>query len=192
MRACRALVPLLLLSLASCGPILGQAMRAGEGPGSFEVTQGRLAELRTDSRLLVLGPFAKTPDAFYICRGEDAANFAEELAAAGLFRTELYLERDYNRLDAMAAGVRGNTPAQLRTDLGIAMEPEVVLLGTILHRSMTVAPMRGVITDVGYRLEFFDLGTRTSVTVELSAKVPFEQAVRTLVRELAERRARGS
>lgn len=190
MRAYRALLPLLPLALASCGPVLGQAMKASEGVRSFEVTQGSLGQLRTGSRLLVFGPFAKTEQAFYICRGEDAADFSSALADQGLFRTELYLERNYNRLEAAAAEVRQKTPTQLRADLGLEAEPEAVLFGTILHRSMIVAPTRGVITDVGYRLEFLDLGTRASVTVELAAKVPFERAVGDLVRELAERRGR--
>lgn len=190
MRAYRALLPLFLLCLASCGPVLGQLMRATEGIRSFEVTEGRLGDLPIGSRLLVFGPFAKTDAAFYICRGEDAADFAQALGDADLFRTELYLERDYERLEATARALREKTPQQLQADLGLAAQPDLLLFGTILNRSMVVAPARGVVTDVGYRLEFFDPGSRRSVTVEIAAKELFERAVTEITRELAERRAR--
>jgi hypothetical protein len=190
MRAYRVVLSLLVLCLASCGPILGQAMRATEGIRSFEVTEGHLGDLPTGGQLLVFGPFAKTDAAFYICRGEDAADFALALRDADLFRTELYLERDYDRLEATVRGLREKTPPQLQAALGLTAPPDLLLFGTLLHRSMIVAPTRGVITDVGYRLEFFDPGTRRSVTVEIAAKEPFERAVTEITRELAERRAR--
>lgn len=190
MRAYRAMLCLLVLCLASCGPILGQAMRATEGIRSFEVTEGRLGDLPTGSRLLVFGPFAKTDAAFYICRGEDAADFALALRDANLFRTELYLEQDYERLEATAQALREKTPPELQAELGLAAQPDLLLFGTILHRSMIVAPTRGVVTNVGYRLEFFDPQTRRSVTVEIAAKELFERAITEIARELAERRAR--
>jgi hypothetical protein len=165
-------------------------MRAAEGIRSFEVTEGHLGDLPTGGQLLVFGPFAKTDAAFYICRGEDPADFALALRDANLFHTELYLERNYDRLEATARALREKTPSQLQAELGLAAPPDLLVFGTILHRSMIVAPTRGVVTDVGYRLEFFDPETRRSVTVEIAAREPFERAITAITRELAERRAR--
>jgi hypothetical protein len=187
----RLLPPVLcLLLLAGCGPILGQMMKASEGLKSFEIKQGDLAALGEGRDLVVFGPFTKTDQAFYIARGEDAANFAQGLRNSGLFRTELYVERQYDKAEELASRLRASTPAQIKTALGLKEAPEFVLFGTILHRSTIVAPTRGVVTDVGYRLEFWDVKAGTSVVLEASVKELFEDCVPRIVGEIA-RRVRG-
>ena len=65
-----------LLFLSACGPMIGGMMVAGNGIKDFEVVQGDSSALPLGSQVAVLGPFDKTDQAFYICRGEEAAAFA--------------------------------------------------------------------------------------------------------------------
>ena len=185
------LAALLLLLLAGCGPIFGQMTALTDGVKEFRVVDGRLADLKGDGPLLVYGPFAKTPAAFYICRGEDAANLADALREAGLFRSELYLERNYDRVEATAKHLRTLTAAELKDQLGLARPPARILFGTILYRHTFIAPARGVEMEVGYRLEFYDVASRQTTTVEIGVKNLAEETVKQVVAELA-RRVRGS
>ena len=51
----------------------------GVGVKQFETVRGNLGELHPGRNLLVFGPFAKTDEAFYICRGEDAAQLSADI-----------------------------------------------------------------------------------------------------------------
>ncbi len=81
-----------LLMLSACGPIIGGMMVASNGVKDFNVITGDLADLPMGSRVAVLGPFDKTDEAFYICRGEDAAAFASAFNQSGLFSAELAMD----------------------------------------------------------------------------------------------------
>ncbi|ALC16839.1 hypothetical protein DSOUD_2072 [Desulfuromonas soudanensis] len=179
---------LVFLLLSACGPIIGQMMKASEGISQFEVTSGSLTSLRPEGSLLVYGPFAKTSKAFYISRGEDAANFAAELQEQGVIQTRLFIERDFDRLEETAKGLRDQSPEQIKSDLALERRPDILLFGTILHRKTIIAPARGVIMDVGYRLEFYDLGTRESTIIEVSIKDLAENCIPRIVEEIVRQR----
>jgi hypothetical protein len=180
---------LFLLILSACGPIIGQMMKASEGISQYDVTSGNLSSLRPEGTLLVYGPFAKTKDAFYISRGEDAANFSAELQEQGVIQTRLFIERNFDRLEQTANELRGKNPEQIQNDLGLERRPHIILFGTILYRKTIIAPARGVIMDVGYRLEFYDIGSRKSTIVEVSIKDLAENCIPRIVEEIVRRRS---
>ncbi len=182
---------LLSLLLSGCGPVIGQVMRIADGLKEFEVTQGKIEDLAGGGELLVYGPFAKTSEAFYICRGEDAAHFAEELVKAGLFQSSLRLDREELDPSRAAALLKTLGAEELRRKFGLEKAPEKVLLGTILYRRTIVAPTRGVVMDVGYRLEFYDPRSRQSTVIEVAVRDLAERTVPRLVEELTRRLRNG-
>ncbi len=182
---------LLSLLLSGCGPVIGQVMRVADGLKEFEVTQGKIEDLAGGGELLVYGPFAKTSEAFYICRGEDAAHFAEELVKAGLFQSSLRLDREELDPSRAAALLKTLGAEELRQKFGLEKAPEKVLLGTILYRRTIVAPTRGVVMDVGYRLEFYDPRSRQSTVIEVAVRDLAERTVPRLVEELTRRLRHG-
>ena len=189
----KRLLPLMLCLplFVACGPILGQMMKASEGLKSFEVVDGNLSDLPEGKNLLVLGPFSITDEAFYIARGEDAANFSRGFKNSALFQTTLYIERQFDKVGDLEAKLRTSTPQQIKEMLDLKSPPDLILFGTILHRSTIVAPARGVVMDVGYRLEFIDLGTGSATIVEISVKELFEQCVPRVVSEVTRRTREG-
>lgn len=174
---------LITLFLTACGPIFGQMMEADNGIKEFAVRKGNLGDLRRGESLLVYGPFAKTDDAFYICRGEDAAHFATELKKAG-FKTELYIEHTFKNLQKTAQSLRVKSPEELREELQLDILPDKILFGTILHRKFSVAPTKGVEVEEGFRLEFFDLKTGQSTLLEVSNEELVQNSVPTIVAEI--------
>ncbi len=182
---------LLSLLLSGCGPVIGQVMRIADGLKEFELTQGKIEDLAGGGELLVYGPFAKTSEAFYICRGEDAAHFAEELVKAGLFQSSLRLDREELDPSRAAALLKTLGAEELRRKFGLEKAPEKVLLGTILYRRTIVAPTRGVVMDVGYRLEFYDPRSRQSTVIEVAVRDLAERTVPRLVEELTRRLRNG-
>ncbi len=182
---------LLSLLLSGCGPVIGQVMRIADGLKEFELTQGKIEDLAGGGELLVYGPFAKTSKAFYICRGEDAAHFAEELVKAGLFQSSLRLDREELDPSRAAALLKTLGAEELRQKFGLEKAPEKVLLGTILYRRTIVAPTRGVVMDVGYRLEFYDPRSRQSTVIEVAVRDLAERTVPRLVEELTRRLRHG-
>ena len=189
-KTCHVLVLFLgAVLLASCGPIFGQMTKGGDGVKEFDVVQGSLATLRPGAKLLVYGPFAKTAEAYYICRGEEAAHFATAMAEAGLFGTDLYLEHTYNKVEKTAAALRGKSPEQLKAELELDILPDTILFGTLLRRDATVAPTRGVLMDITYRLEFYDVKSRQSTVLEMRVKHLAERCVPEVVAELKKKLA---
>ncbi len=182
---------LLSLLLSGCGPVIGQVMRVADGLKEFELTQGKIEDLAGGGELLVYGPFAKTSEAFYICRGEDAAHFAAELAEAGLFKSSLRLDREELDPSRAAALLKTLGAEELRQKFGLEKAPEKVLLGTILYRRTIVAPTRGVVMDVGYRLECYDPRSRQSTVIEVAVRDLAERTVPRLVEELTRRLRHG-
>lgn len=136
---------------------------------------------------IFFGPFAKTAEAFYICRGEDAANLSDALRDAGLFQSELYLERNYDHAEKTAQQLRGKTAAELQSELGLNRALGKILFGTILYRRTYIAPARGIEMEVGCRLEFYDVASRQSTTVEIGVKYLAEETVKEVVAELRQK-----
>lgn len=174
---------LMILCLTACGPLFGQMMLSDNGIKEFSVKKGSLNDLKQGESLLVYGPFEKTDEAFYICRGEDAAHFAAELKKAG-FQTELFIEHTFKNLQNTAESLRGKTPEQLREELQLDILPDKILFGTILHRHFSVAPTKGVEVHEGFRLEFFDLGTGRSTILEISDEELVQNSVPSIVSSL--------
>lgn len=171
------LLPLPLVTLTSCGPVIGQVMSLSEGTRIEQVVAGSIKDLKIGSRLLVFGPFAKTPQAFYICRGEDAATFAEIFRDKGFFKTDLTLLPGFEDTTAAVSQLKRNSPETIRKELGLATAPDLVLFGTILNRSINVAPTVGVIQDVTYRLEFYNPQTGTATIIDVRSKQDFQDCI---------------
>jgi len=176
----------LLLPLAGCGLIYGQMTKAGDGIKSFAVIQGNPARLK-GGELLVYAPFAKTEQSFYIARGEEAASFATRLKDAGLFTTEFLFVGDVDDVERTAQKLRGMTAAEIQSFAGMAKPPRLILFGTLLKRSESVAPSRGVLMDITYRLEFFEVALRESTILEIEVSGLAEECVDMVVKELARR-----
>jgi hypothetical protein len=174
-----------LLVLSACGPIIGSMMTAGNGVKEFRVVSGNLATLRPGAKVAVLGPFATTPASFEICRGEEAAAFTASFNQTGLFPAELAMT---NRLAKPAPRItdwQGQSPAAVQKAMGLAAPPDLLMSATILHRELTAAPAQGVIMKVGYRLEFLELTSGKTTTVEISLQQMYQDAVPVSVKELA-------
>lgn len=182
---------LAVLLLGACGPIIGGVMVAGNGVKEFRVTSGSLATLRPGARLAIIGPFDKTPEAFYICRGEDDAYFASSFKQSGLFAAELAIPDRFPKQLPKAADWRGRSPAEVQQALTLSAPPDYVMSGTILRREMIAAPMQGVIMKVAFRLDFLELATGKTTTVEVDVQELFQEAVPAIVKEVGRQMGRG-
>lgn len=176
---------LAVLLLGACGPIIGGIMVAGNGVKDFRVTSGSLATLRPGAKLAIIGPFDKTPEAFYICRGEDDAYFATSFKQAGLFAAELAIPDRFPKQYPKVADWRGRTPAEVQQAFKLSAPPDYLMSGTILRRDMDAAPAQGVIMKVAFRLDFLELATGKTTTVEVEVQELFQNAIPEIVREFA-------
>ena len=174
-----------LLFLSACGPIIGGMMVAGNGIKDFEVVQGDFSALPLASQIVVLGPFDKTDQAFYICRGEEAAAFANAFNQFGPFSAELDVDSQFPEKLPGAAHFKGRTPAEAQQTLGLKKAPDIIMSGTILSREMTAAPARGVIMTARYRLEFLNLTDGLITVIEVAAQGMFQDVVPNTVKYLA-------
>ncbi len=170
------------LFLIGCGPIIGQMMRAADGVKAFEVKHGTLEGLGRGESALVLGPFAKTAEAFYIARGEDAVGFAEEFQRQGVLQATVHVESMGTAVDLEQ--VRGLTPEQLRDRYGLAEAPARVVFGTIMKRKTVIAPTRGVVMIVAYHLEFFDPASKDSTVLMVAVRDLAERCIPLAVEEI--------
>jgi hypothetical protein len=181
------LLALLLLTLTACGPIFGQLVRMSEGVRSMKVTTGQIGDLKLGEKLLVVGPFAVADGAFSLCRGEDAANFATALKDVGLFKTENWFGMLYEDPRPEVKRLKNMTADQMRTELKLRQTPDRVLFATVLDRDTIVAPLRGVVMDVAYRLEFLDPTTGQSVIIEAAVKKQFADCIPAIAEALLEK-----
>jgi len=171
------------LLLAGCGPLIGIGSKIADGIGKSTV-KGDVASLRNGGELLVYAPFAKTDKSFYICRGEEARSFADALQAQKLFTTSSYLEANPEMDKATASRLRGLDGATLKKELGLQREPRLILFGTLLERDETAIPLRGVVMETVYRLEFYNVATKASTTFEIEGHFLAEEMVKEIVTEL--------
>ncbi len=177
------LMPLLLV-ISSCGPIIGQLMKASEGVKDFRVISGNPGELKTARNILVVGPFAKAPGAYYIARGDEAGMFFQEINNTDKLHAELHIGQRFGDLAQMVSTIRSKSPAQLKNEMGLQNQPDLVLFATILERETIVAPTRGIIMRVGYRLELFNPATNGSTVLEIIVKDHFKDCVKLVVGEM--------
>lgn len=178
---------LLVVPLAGCGLIYGQLTKVGDGIKSFAIVEGDLARIKAGGDLLVYAPFAKTEQAFYIARGEEAASFATKLEKEDLFRSEFLFERDVDDVEKTAQMLRGMSAAAVQQYAGMEHAPRLILFGTLLERHESVAPTRGVLMDITYRLEFFEIASRESTILEVQVRHLAEECVNEVVADLARR-----
>jgi hypothetical protein len=181
---------LCLLFLTACGPMIGGMMVAGNGIKDFKVIQGDLATLAMGSQVVVLGPFDKTDQAFYICRGEDAATFASAFNQFGLFSAELDVDTRFPEKPPVTAQFKGRTSSDVQQALGLKKAPDLVMSGTILSRSMTAAPANGVIMTSNYRLEILKLSDGQTTVIEITVQDMFQDVIPSAVKHLAEQMGR--
>lgn len=191
MKKLRNLLPLfLVIALSGCGLIYGQMMRSSEGVGKINVISGQMSDLRPGSRVLVIGPFAKTRESFYICRGEEAASFAQYFDQKGLFHADLSVAPGFDDPGKAVPGIKAMDPAQLAAGFELRQAPDLIMFGTILRREMTVAPGRGVVMIVDYRLEFYNPQTRRSTVLDVPVRDIFSDCIPSVVTALMEKIAR--
>ena len=176
-------MPLMLL-LSSCGPIIGQMMKMSEGVKDFKVVGGDNASLSQGRNILVVGPFDKAPGAYYIARGDEAGMFFQEFNNNGFFKSELHIGNRYGDLQEAASSIRSKSAAQLKAAFGLEASPDLVMFGTILERETIVAPTRGIIMQVSYRLEFFDTASSASTIIEITIKDHFKDCVKLVISEI--------
>jgi hypothetical protein len=176
-----------LLILSACGPIYSVVSKASEGIREFKVVEGDLSMLKPQGRLLVYGPFDKTEQAYYIAKGEDAAQFAASFARTGFQKSELYIEKNFAQLKHTAQQMRGSDAARIKKDYGLEAEPDTILFGTLVERGpVTVVPFRAVFLTT-YRLEFFDVASGASTVVEVQVKMRYEEIIPNIVEEIVRR-----
>ena len=181
---------LAVMLLGACGPIIGGMMVSSNGIKEFRVTSGNLATLRPGARLAIIGPFDKTPEAFYICRGEDDASFATSFKQNGLFAAELAIPDRFPKQSPKATDWRGKTPAEVQQALKLSAPPDYLMSGSILRRDMDAAPTRGVIMKVAFRLDFLELASGKTTTVEVDVQELFQNAIPEIAKELGRQMGR--
>lgn len=174
-----------LLMLSACGPLIGGMMVANDGVKDFKVLQGSLADLTAGSRVAILGPFDKTPEAFYICRGEEAAAFTSAFNMSGLFSAELEINSRFPEELPQAHQFKGRTRVELQKTLDLKNLPDLIMSGTILRREMVAAPSNGIIMTVAYRLEFLNLVDGRTTILEVTTRELFQDAVPKTVEYMA-------
>lgn len=172
--------------LAGCGPLIGLGSKMSDGIGKVAV-KGEAASIKGGGELLVFAPFAKTDQAFYICRGEEARNFADELQRQQLFSTSYYMEQDPAQEAATAKRLHTLSATEIKTQLGLQRAPKLILFGTLLLREETAIPLRGVVMETVYRLEFYDVAAKSSTTFEIEGHFLAEEMVGEIVAELGRR-----
>jgi hypothetical protein len=174
-----------LFAFAACGPILGLLSKTTEGT-SARTVDGDPAAIRAGARLAILSPFPKTKDGFYIVKGEDERRFAEEFNRLGFFRAEAGSGSAPVDADG-AKALASKSPSEIKTALGLASEPDVLLTGTLLSRKTYVAPLRGVVMAVSWRLVFTDLRSGRSWTVDAESKELAEETIPRVVERIGAR-----
>ena len=178
---------LMVFFLAACGPIIGSGMVASNGVKDFAVVEGQLTDLKAGSRILIVAPFATTPESFYICRGEDASVFVDAFNETGLFSADFHMEDRFEDNSALIDKLKKQNPAEIQSKLQLQKAPQYLLTGTVLRRETVAAPAKGVIMKAAYRLEFFDLSTDKTTVIEIDVQDMFQACIRTAVKEMTKR-----
>lgn len=198
-----------LVLLSACGPLYGQSMKLSEGLKGYEVVKGDVAELKKVKNLLVLGPFLGASDEHHMCipreegtfpftsdiifisKHNDAQRFAAAFEKAGLFDTELYLEVYYDRIEETTKRLRAMNRLEMEKELKLKTAPELVLFGVVKKIEHKIAPLRGVLVDVQYELEFYNPETRQSIVIDVAVFEMFNEDMNTIVKEIKNRMAGG-
>ena len=174
----------LSVTFISCGPVIGQLMRVSEGVKKFEVTSGDINDLKSTKNILVYGPFTKGEKGWHICKGEDATEFANKLAESGLFASEAYVERDSTKFKTTKESLKSKSGADMKNMFGLKSAPDTIMFGTIVERDTVVAPARGIIMNVEYKLNFYNIASKKETVIRVRVKELSQDAVTTAVEKI--------
>ena len=197
------------LSLSACGPLAGQLNKTAEGLQDYETIKGDIMDLQGGGNLLVVGPFSgKGPeeqncaskedciypynmDMKFVTKYNDARRFAHGLQEADLFNTELYLEVHYDRLQGTIKHLKTMDAPDIEKEFQLKTPPDMILFGAVKKREHKVAPMRGIIVDVQYELEFYSPETRQSIVLDIAVVGRFKDDLQTIIEEIKRRISAG-
>ena len=195
--------------LSGCGPLNSQFMKLSEGLKSYEVSRGNIKELNGVKNLLIVGPFIGADDEHHMCltgengsfpsdsdiifitKHNDAQRFAAGFKKAGLFNTELYLELYYDRIEETIKRLKTMGSVEIKKELKLKQAPEMILFGAIKKFGHDVAPLRAIIVNVQYELEFYNPDSRQSVLIDVAVLEPFGEDLNTIISETKDRMATG-
>lgn len=181
------LLTFLFTAISGCGPIVGQLMRLSEGVKEFRVVEGDLSLLRDKKNLLVLGPFSISENAYYFSRGDDAAFMTAAMKEAKKFETtELYVGPKF-RISNELTELKKKSPEVIKKELDLETAPDLLMYGTITERETIVAPARGIIMLLGYKLEFVDIDRKRNLVIEIKVKDHLKNVVETAANEIIKR-----
>jgi hypothetical protein len=167
-------------------------------------------ELNGAKNLLVVGPFLNageehhmctpreegtfpfTSDIIFITNHNDAQRFAEGFKQADLFDTELYLEAYYDRIEETVKRLKTMNSLEIKKELDLKHLPEMILFGVVKKREHKVAPLRAIIIDVQYELEFYNLDSRQSTVIDVAVFEMYKEDLKTIIQETKNRMATGT
>lgn len=191
--------------LSACGPLYGQLMKTNEGLKDYSVLAGDILKLKDVKNLLVIGPFlgkgteAETcipkedciyPDSMdmkFVKKYNDARRFAHGFQEAELFDTEIYLEVYYERIEETTKRLKTMSSLEIQKEFDLTHSPEMLLFGVVKKRDHKIAPLRGVIVDVEYELEFYNPDSRESIVIDIAVEGVFKDDLKTIIQETKNR-----
>jgi hypothetical protein len=74
--------------------------------------------------------------------------------------------------------------SEMQTELNLKQIPELILFGTVKKLEHKIAPLRGVIVDVDYELEFYNPGSGQSTVIAVSVFEMFNEDLNTIIRAI--------
>lgn len=176
---------LFFLLLSACSTV-----QVGPGPKggvkSFTVIEGSLDQLKNGSSMVILGPFKRHPKVYGICRGEEAATFADSFSDQKLFNAHFFFD---NQAETLFTEIKGFTPEQVRNITNAPTAPEFIVAGELLHYLVNVHVFDGTTKQARYLLKFHNLNTGLNTVIEVEVEDGFQFAIPTVVSELALRMA---
>ncbi|MBU0674932.1 MAG: hypothetical protein KJ950_09845 [Proteobacteria bacterium] len=179
----RILVSLLLLSgITGCGPLVGQLMKLTEGVREIKIVDGDPLVFKKGVTILVV-PFS-AGGKYPVYGDSDAAAFQRALSGSGYATATLWPGNGGEDAGAAIAEIRSMPANELPPVGGLGENPDLVLFGTVLTRDIMIAPMRGRIMRVRYRLEFFEPVDKYSLIVEIEVRAHLKSAIGLAVQEL--------
>jgi hypothetical protein len=191
--------------LSACGPLNSQLMKASEGLKSYEIVKGNIQELNGVKNILIVGPFLGVDEEHHMClpgkdgnfpsdsdiifisKHNDAQRFAAGFEKAGLFNTELYLEIYYDRIEETIKRLKTMSRIEIAKELKLKHAPEMILFGTVKKFAHKIAPLRAVIVDVQYELEFYNPDSRQSLVIDVAVLDAFGEDLQTIIQETKKR-----
>ncbi len=193
---------LLSLFISSCGPIWGQAIRVTEGIKTFTVVEGDISNLQPIKSIYVLSPFLNEEGDFfmctsedgtifpystkvkYVCRGDIPEKFSAEFNEADLFTSEVFSLRDTAQTTSLKEMLMTKSADELKKELSLATIPEVIMIGSVTALDHSIAPLRGIVTTISFRLDFINVVTKKSTVIDVTVKKLDQDTIPRVVEEM--------